>query len=407
MGKHMKSGPLVGIIVLDWTQWQLGTVATAMLADLGADVIHIEHHIMGDPGRGLLTQDSIDLPGDRHSYFEVNNRGKRSITVNMQKEEGREVIYRLVKNADVFVHNFRPGIPEKLKMDYETLKQHNPKLIYAAASGFGEKGPDAGAGVLDMVGLARSGICTLLEHDEDPCLPHYGGLGDQAGAMMTAYGVMAALLARERFGVGQKVNTSLLMSVLTLEGLMVGREFYSKKPTVQQNRKSTRNPLWNYYKCKDGKWMVMAMLQSQRYWPDVCRALGIESMIDDPRFKSGAERQANAAELIAMLDNVFAGKTSVEWKDIFRHFDIISAPVHGFSDLVADPQIIANEYIIDYDHEDFGPIKVVGVPVALGETPGRVIAEAPKFGQHTEEVLIELGGYTWEEIAKLRDKGAI
>jgi len=403
----MKKGPLVDIIVLDWTQWQLGPVATAMLADLGADVIHIEHHVMGDPGRGLLTQDSIDLPGDRHSYFEVNNRGKRSITVNLQKEEGREVIYRLVKNADVFVHNFRPGIPEKLMMDYDTLKQHNPRLIYAEASGFGGKGPDAGAGVLDMVGLARSGICTLLEHDGDPCLPHYGGLGDQAGAMMTAYGVMAALLARERFGMGQKVNTSLLMSVMTLEGLMVGREFYSKKPTVQQDRKSARNALWNYYKCKDGRWMVLAMLQSQRYWPTVCKAMGVEQLEHDPRFKDAPERQANARELIAVFDEVFDGRTSAEWKEIFSHFDIISAPVHGFSDLASDPQIIANDYILDYNHEDFGPIKVIGVPVTLSETPGKVIAEAPKFGQHTEEVLMELGGYTWEEIIELRDKGAI
>jgi CoA:oxalate CoA-transferase len=403
----MKKGPLVGITILDWTQWQMGPVSTAMLADLGADVIHIEHHVMGDPGRGLLTQESIDLPKDRHSYFEVNNRGKKSITVNMQKEEGREVIYRLVKKADVFVHNFRPGISKKLMMDYETLKNYNPKLIYAEASGFGEKGPDAGAGVLDMVGLARSGISTLLEHDGDPCLPHYGGLGDQVGAMVTAYGVIIALLARERFGIGQKVNTSLLMSVMTLEGLMVGREFYSKNPMIQQNRKSARNALWNYYKCKDGRWMVLAMLQSQRYWPAVCQALGISHLSNDPRFQDASERQTNAQEIIAILDDVFARKTSTEWSDIFRDIDIISAPVHGFADLVSDPQVIANEYIIDYNHEDFGPIKVIGVPVALSETPGKVIAEAPKFGQHTEEVLIELGGYTWEEITKLREKKAI
>jgi crotonobetainyl-CoA:carnitine CoA-transferase CaiB-like acyl-CoA transferase len=313
----------------------------------------------------------------------------------------------LVKKADVFVHNYRPGISKKLLMDYETLKSYNPKLIYAEASGFGEKGPDAGAGVLDMVGLARSGISTLLEHDGDPCLPHYGGLGDQIGAIMTAYGVLAALVARERFGMGQKVNTSLLMSVMMLEGLMVGREFYSKNPTVQQNRKSAKNVLWNYYKCKDGKWMVLAMLQSQRYWPAVCQALGISHLVNDARFKDASERQANARELIALFDDAFARKTSVEWSDIFKNIDIIAAPVQGFADLASDPQVIANEYIVDYKHEDFGPIKVIGVPVALSETPGKVIAEAPQFGQHTEEVLIELGGYTWEEIAKLREKEAI
>ena len=153
--------------------------------------------------------------------------------------------------------------------------------------------------------------------------------------------------------------------------------------------------------------MVLAMLQSQRYWPAVCKALDAEHLIHDPRFKDAPERQANACELIAILDDVFAGKTSAEWKGILSHVDIISAPVHGFSDLVSDPQVIANDYILDYNHEDFGPIKVVGVPVTLSETPGSVIAEAPKFGQHTEEVLMELGGYTWEEIIELRDKGAI
>ena len=161
----------------------MGPVATAMLSDLGADVIHIEHHITADPSRGLVTQDYIDLPHGKHSYFEVNNRGKRSLTINLQIPEGREVIYRLVKNSDVFVHNYRPGIPEKLKVDYETLKRYNPKLVYASASGFGEKGPDAGEGALDMVGLARSGISTLLGDENNPSLLHYGGLGTRWGPL--------------------------------------------------------------------------------------------------------------------------------------------------------------------------------------------------------------------------------
>ncbi len=403
-----KKGPLVGIIVLDWTQWQMGTVATSMLADLGAEVIHIEHHITGDPGRGLISHDFSDLPGGKHSYFEVNNRGKKSITVNLQKDEGREVIYRLVKKADVFVHNYRPGIPEKLKVDYETLRQYNPKLIYVGASGFGNRGPDAGEGALDLVGVARSGISTLLGNEDDPGIPHYGGLGDQAGAIMTAYGVLAAVVARERFGVGQKVDTSLLMSMITWQGLMLGKGFYLNKPTVQQDRKSARNPLWNYYKCKDGEWMVLAMLQSQRYWPNVCKALGAENLIDDERFKDAGSREANSKELVAILDRIFATRSSAEWSNIFRSgFDIISGPVQSMNDLSSDPQVIANEYIIDYNHEVLGQIKVLGLPVTLSETPGKVIAEAPEFGQHTEEVLMDLGGYTWDEITALRDKEAI
>jgi crotonobetainyl-CoA:carnitine CoA-transferase CaiB-like acyl-CoA transferase len=404
----MKKGPLVGITVLDWTQWQMGPVATVMLADLGADVIHIEHHITGDPGRGLTTNEFTDLPHGKHSYFEVNNRGKRSITINLQSEEGRKVIYRLVQKADVFVHNYRPGIPERLKVDYETLSKYNPKLIYAAASGFGEKGPDAGEGAMDMVGMARAGASTLLGNDDDPGLPHYGGLADQIGAVFTAYGVLAALVERERHGIGQKVDSSLMMGLIFWQGLMLGKGFYLNKPTVQQKRKSAKNALWNYYKTKDGKWIVLTMLQSQRHWPDMCKALGLEHLSNDPRFNDAVIREKNCAELIALFDKAFIKKTAAEWDSLFRSgLDIISAPVRSMNDLATDPQVIANDYILDYNHQVLGPIKVIGLPIALSKTPGEVIAEAPEFGQHTEEVLIELGGYTWDEITDLRDKHAI
>lgn len=402
-----KKGPLVGITILDWTQWQMGTVATAMLADLGADVIHIEHHVTGDPGRGLNAHDVSDFIKGKHSYFEVNNRGKRSITLNLQADEGKEVLYRLVKKADVFVHNYRQGVPERLKVDYDTLKKYNPRLIYAAASGFGTKGPDSATGALDLVSLARSGISTLFASEDSPGIPHYGGLGDQTGAIITAYGILAALIARERFGIGQKVDTSLLMSMMALQGLMLGKALYLNKPAVQTDRKKPRNVLWNFYKCKDGKWIVLAMLQSDRYWPEVCKALEVERLINDPRFKEDALREKNSQELVAILDGIFLNKTSAEWHDIMRKNDLISTPVQSLNDLPNDPQVIANEYIIDCNHECIGPVKVLGVPVALSETPGKVIAEAPEFGQHTEEVLMELGGYSWDEITALREKKAI
>jgi crotonobetainyl-CoA:carnitine CoA-transferase CaiB-like acyl-CoA transferase len=350
-----KKGPLVGITVLDWTQWQMGPVATAMLADLGADVIHIEHHITGDPGRGLNASDTAEFVKGKHSYFEVNNRGKKSITINLQIDEGKEILYRLIEKADVFVHNFRQGVPERLKVDYNTLKKYNPRLIYAAA-----------------------------------------------------YGILAALIARERYGVGQKVDSSLLMSMITWQGLMLGKALYLNKPAVRQDRKKPRNVLWNFYKCKDEKWIVLAMLQSQRYWPEVCKALGSEYLINNPRFRDDLLREKNSQELVLILDGIFEQKTADEWNKILHDgYDIISTPVQSLNDLPEDPQVIANEYVINYNHESIGPVKIVGLPVALSKTPGKVIAEAPEFGQHTEEVLIELGGYTWEDITALRRKKAI
>jgi crotonobetainyl-CoA:carnitine CoA-transferase CaiB-like acyl-CoA transferase len=403
----MKKGPLAGIIVLDWTQWQMGPVAGSMLADLGADVIHIEHYITGDPGRGLTTNEFTDLPHGKHSYFEVNNRGKRGITLNLASEAGRKVLYRLVQKADVFLHNYRPGIPEKLKVDYETLSKYNPKLVYASASGFGEKGPDAGEGAMDMVGMARAGASTLLGDEDNPNLPHYGGLADQVGAVFTAYGIMAALVARDRQGIGQKVDTSLLGSLIFWQGLMLGKGFYLNKPTIQQKRKCAKNALWNYYKTKDGKWIVLTMLQSQRHWPHMCKALGLEDLVNDPRFDNAVIREKNCEELITYFDKAFLAKTAAGWESIFRGLDIISTRVCSMNDLASDPQVIANDYIIDYNHHTLGPVKVVGLPLKLSKTPGEVVAEAPEFGQHTEEVLIELGGYTWDEITALRNQQAI
>jgi crotonobetainyl-CoA:carnitine CoA-transferase CaiB-like acyl-CoA transferase len=198
------------------------------------------------------------------------------------------------------------------------------------------------------------------------------------------------------------------MSMIAWEGLMLGKGFYLKQPTIQQSREDAKNVLWNYYKCRDGKWMVLAMLQSQRYWPDVCQALGLEPLANDPRFHDPEVREKNRRELVHLFDRAFLAKTSGDWGEIFRRgYDIIAAPVQSMNELADDPQVIANNYIFDYNHATLGPIKVVGPPVALSETPGEVIAEAPEFGQHTEEVLMELGGYSWEEITELRNKEAI
>ena len=406
------SGPLEGIKVLDWTQWQMGTVATSLLADFGAEVVHIENRLTGDAGRGLRFSSLGEIPEGRNVYFETNNRGKKGITVDLTRQEGKDVIYRLVKNADVFVHNFRQGVPEKLGMDYEMLREYNPRLVYAAASGYGPKGPDAREPAFDMAGLARSGIASAVAVEDDPNLPS-AGLADQIGGIMTSYGVLMALLAREKLGIGQKVDVSHLGSMITLQGLAISMGQYlipdpEIEPPPRPGRKNMGNPLWNYYRCSDERWIVLAMLQPDRQWPAVCEALGIQRLVDDPRFADQDVRREDSAEIIAVMDDIFATRTCDEWMKILKDAgDIICTPLQTVRDLSADPQVIANEYLIDYDHEYFGNVKVRGLPVALSETPGRVRAEAPEFGQHTEEVLIEMGGYTWEEIAELREKEVI
>ncbi len=402
------TGPLDGIRILDWTQWQMGPVATAMLADLGASVIHIENRVTGDAGRAL-NPTMWTMPHERNAYFEVNNRGKKSITVDLQKEKGKEIIYRLVRDSDVFVHNYRQGVPERLKMDYETLYQLNPKLIYVAASGYGPKGPEAGEPAFDYLGQARSGIMHMMGDSDAPPQVLGGGFADQMGAIMTAYGVLTALLVRERQGIGQKVDVSHLGSMMALQGLAISMWLYLRpEPRQGMSRKNARNPLWNHYLCKDGRWIVLGMLQPDRQWSAVCQALGIEHLEKDPRFEDQVKRAENSEEIIAIMDEVFITKSASEWMKILKEAgDIICTPIQRIPDLVNDSQVLANDYIIDYNHEVLGPLKAVGIPIQLSKTPGEVKCEAPEFGQHTEEVLIEIGGYSWEEIAELRNEEVI
>ena len=397
--------PLKGIRILDWTQWQMGTIATAMLADLGATVIHIENRVAGDSGRGLM---KWTLPNGNSAYFEINNRGKKSLTVNLTKEKGKQVLYRLVKNSDVFVHNFRQGVPEKLQMDYETLSKYNPKLVYAAASGYGPNGPEASEPLYDFVGLARSGIMNMVGEPETIPQPIYGGVGDQIGGIMTGYGVLVALLVRERMGIGQKVDISQLGSLMVLEGLAVNGQLMSHKDYLLENRKKANNPLWNYYKCSDGKAIMLANLQPDRQWPDICKALGIEYLINDPRFNNLKSREKNSEEIISIMDKIFITKTSSEWMKILKESgDITCCLIQTIADLENDPQVLANKYIIEYNHAALGPIKVLGSPLQFSKTPAEIRAEAPQFGQHTEEILMEVGGYTWEEITQLKEEEVI
>ena len=402
--------PLEGIRVLDWSQWQMGTVASAMLADLGAEVIHIEDRERGDPGRGMRAAGGagLDLPAGRNAYFEYVNHNKKGIAVNFKKKEGKEIVYRLVRNSDIFVHNFRQGVPERLGLGYDTLSQYNPKLIYAALSGYGPKGPEAQEPAFDYLGLARSGMMTLVGTPDAPPPGFSGGIADQMGAIMAAYGMMTALLARERFGIGQKIDVSHLGSMMALEGLAIAFRLFTGRDMPRKNRPKEANPLWNHYLCADGKWIVLGMLQADRYWPAVCKGLGIEHLEKDPRFENMDKRRENSEELISIMDKVFISKSSKEWmKRLKEAGDVVCTPVQTISDLLDDPQVWANEYLIEFDHSVLGSMKFMGLPIQFSKTPGAARPEAPEFGQHTEEVLIEVGGYSWEEIVALKEKEAI
>jgi crotonobetainyl-CoA:carnitine CoA-transferase CaiB-like acyl-CoA transferase len=400
--------PLEGVRVVDWTIWQQGPVCSAMLGDLGAEVIKIEEREKGDPGRGMLKMSGVDL-GDRPNfYFEANNRNKKSITLDLKKPEALDIVYELVARSDVFVQNFRLDVAGRLGLDYATLRRHNPKLIYARATGYGPEGPEAGDPSFDQLGLARSGIMLAAGEPDMPPLQIAGGIADQMGAIMLAYGVLAALLARDRFGIGQEVDASHLGSMTFLQGLSVAAKLMMGFAIPRMPRQYAANPLWNHYACQDGRWICLGMLQPDRYWADFCRALGRPELGNDERFVDLRARAANAGAAVQILDEIFATRPRDEWMQILRDGgDFIFTVVNSVEDLPADPQVKANQYVIDFEHPQHGTTQTVGIPVRLSETPGSVRSPAPEFGQHTEEILTGLLGYSWERVAELREGGVI
>ena len=402
--------PLDGVRILDWTIWQQGPVSTMMLADLGAEVIKIEERTGGDPGRGVLSIAGalVGATSGPNFYFEANNRHKKSITLDLKNPEAIEIVHKLAAKSDVFVQNFRKGVAEKLGIGYDALSKHNSKLIYASATGYGPGGPDSAEPSFDYMGLARSGIMTAVgEPDMEP-LGIAGGIADQMGAIMLAYGVMAALISRDKHGIGQQVDISHLGSMTALQGLNVACKTILGKEFKRMPRAAAPSPLWNHYKCGDNKWICLAMPQQDRYWADFCRVLGIDRVIEDPRFGSMADRAENSRELIPIVDAAFASKSRDEWmKALKEGGDFIYTIVNNIADLPNDEQMLANEYIVDYDHPRIGKTQLVGVPVRLSKTPGDPKGAAPEFGEHTEMILTELLDYSWDEVARMKEEEII
>jgi crotonobetainyl-CoA:carnitine CoA-transferase CaiB-like acyl-CoA transferase len=241
-----------------------------------------------------------------------------------------------------------------------------------------------------------------------PPLAIAGGIADQMGAIMLAYGVLAALMARERLGVGQEVDASHLGSMMMLQGLAVSARLMMGFALPRTQRSQAGNPLWNHYRCQDDQWLSLGMLQPDRYWADLCDALGRPELASDERFADMTVRAQNAAAAVAELDVLFGSKPREEWMKILRehHGDFIYTLVNSVNDLPDDPQVKANDYVVDFEHPQCGTIQMLGMPVRLSETPGKVREPAPEFGQHTEEVLLDLG-YDWDAISALREKDVI
>jgi crotonobetainyl-CoA:carnitine CoA-transferase CaiB-like acyl-CoA transferase len=371
-------------------------------------VIHIEDPIRGDASRGLDALDGgATNVGGVHISFETTNQNKKSMTLDLSKVKGRNIFYRLVKTSDIFVSNYSSSIISKLGIDYETLRQYNPRLIYAVTSGYGPKGPDAKKRAFDPIAQARSGIMFQFgDRDQQEPLQATGAIADQTGSFILGWGILAALVARERLGIGQKVETSLLASLISLQATNINLTLTRGYPTARHSRARAKNALSNMYQCGDDKWLILAEPQVDRFWHSFCQAVGIGELENDPKFSSTQSRRSNCKELISILSKLFLSRSRDEWLKILEPVGLACDVINTISDLRSDPQVIQNEYITNFSHPVLGPIEIVGFPISFSKTPAK-ISRAPAFGEHTEQILLEVLGYAWEEITQLKDEGVI
>jgi crotonobetainyl-CoA:carnitine CoA-transferase CaiB-like acyl-CoA transferase len=405
----MAKGPLAGIRVVEWAHQHLGPGASMFLGDMGADVIKVETRVVGDSLRRFpsLWGYRFLLDHERNTFTEDLLRNKRSITLDLNNEEARDIVHRLVERADVFVTNFRPAAANKQGLDYKTLSELNPKLIYARGTAYGERGPDRDSPGLEMMGQARGGLMLgSAKRGSDPVYPSVG-LNDRLGAIGLTVAILSALVARERTGVGQMVRTSLLGWTLSLQASAISCAANTGQDPRPLDRRSQNDPLYNVYELKDGTWIALGMvIHPERYWPVLCEALGLEELIDDPRFDTYAKRDDNHRELIVIIDQAFGEVTWPEWQEKMREREMIACRVNALTDLSNDEQVLANDYLVRLPHRELGEFWYVPTPVDFEKTPVSIRSEAPHLGQHTQEVLAELG-FSPEHIDELRRREVV
>ena len=406
-GKQMVPGPLDGIRIVECATWHAAPGGDAILADLGAEVIKIET-FPGDPERRQKNLGAVqfDLQGgsDWSFLFEFSNRNKRGICLDIKSERGQEILHQLVKDADVFVTNLRKSTKPKLGMDYQTLKKINPKIIHANMSGFGTEGPMADVGGFDPMGQAISGMMYLADDDEPVYLQTV--ILDQMASVAFSHAILAAIVARERQGIGQEIHVSLYSAAIMLTHANVMATSMMKQNPVKRWDRSRNPPLRTNYRCGDGKWLMGTNHPEEKYWPRFCAVMEIPQLENDPRFAETMDRIKNAPELIQILDEAFQQKPREAWMKEFTDVGLMFAPIQKLSEVIEDPQAIANHYIVDFAHPNLGNILIPGYPASFSANAAGMKRAAPGLGEHTDQVMKEMG-LSDAEIADLKETNVI
>jgi formyl-CoA transferase len=391
---------LEGIRVIDLTQAMAAPFCTMNLADMGADVIKVE-----PPGEGEPTRRPGPVQKNGHAgTFLAVNRNKRGLTADLKRPEGVEIVRRLAATADVFVQNYRPGVAGRLGVGYEHLRAVNPRLIYCAISGFGGTGPYASRGGYDLIAQGMSGIISVTGDEGGPPAKSGIPISDLAAGLFGAYGILAALEYRERTGVGQLVDTSLLEAAMALT-VWESTEYWvtgaAPKPLGSAHRLAAP---YQAIRASDGHFTVGA--NTDRLFEGFCRAIDRKDLPGDPQFAGRNDRLANREALIAEIEKTTVAETRAVWLERLAREGVPSGPINTYPEALADPHALARQMVVDLVHPEAGPVKALGVPVKLSETPGAVDRPAPLVGEHTDEILTELG-YTDSARRTLRDRGVV
>ncbi len=388
--------PLEGVRVIDFTQITLGPIATQMLGDFGADVIKIER-----PSAGDFTRTTLPLPDGTSMVYLASNRNKRALTLNLRTPGGRDVVDRLLARADVLVHNFRPGTMERLGLGYEQLRERHPRLIYAVGTGYGMTGPYKDKAGQDWMAQAIGGSLFRRTDDGSPPEPFSTAMCDFAAGMLLVGGILLALITRQRTGRGQLVATSLLDSMIYMQ-----QQEATALLNARQRINWSQMPRNGSFQTRDGRWLLMVGAFKTDPLGDISRALDLGALTDDPRFATEDAQAAHRDELKEIFRRRFAELTLEEALARLEGQDILCAPILTLDESLADPQVVHNEMIVDVPHPRLGTFQTIGIPVKLSDTPGRIRRPPPELGEHTDQILAELG-YAADEITRLQAQGAV